>query len=43
MVAAMSSLDLQYPEPEAEVTARFDEMRKLLQAPGRAKKARKKK
>jgi PPK2 family polyphosphate:nucleotide phosphotransferase len=43
LVDAMRSLKLSYPEPEADLAARFDEMRKLLKAPGRVKKPRRKK
>jgi polyphosphate kinase 2 (PPK2 family) len=40
---AMRSLGLRFPEPEAEVEARFEEMRKLLGTRRPAKKPRKRK
>jgi PPK2 family polyphosphate:nucleotide phosphotransferase len=49
LVAAMRALDLRYPEPEAAVATRFDELRHMLEAQGSAgkrahgKKSRRKK
>jgi PPK2 family polyphosphate:nucleotide phosphotransferase len=35
LVATLRSLDLRYPEPEADQAARFEEMRRLLEKQGR--------
>jgi PPK2 family polyphosphate:nucleotide phosphotransferase len=40
---ALRSLDLRYPEPEADVVARFDEMRKLLEGGKRVRAVKRKK